>query len=266
MLFNSISFLVFFPVVVALSMFTPRAWRWLLLLLASSYFYMSFVPAYILIFFFLFTVVFLLITVDFFLGILIEKASGRRRKLLLVVSICANLGTLFFFKYFNFFNDNLLHVAEFFDWNYSISALQILLPLGLSYHVFQSLSYVIEVYYGHFPAERHYGIYALYVMFFPQLVAGPIERPQQLLPQLKTLGAITASNVRAGIEIMGWGFFKKILVADTMGVFVDSIYGNLHSASGPALFAATLGFAVQLYGDFSGYSDIAVGSARVMGV
>lgn len=259
MLFNSFNFLIFFPVVLVLYTLTPRAWRWLLLLLASVYFYMSFVPAYILILFYL-------ITIDFFLGIFIEKASGRRRMALLLVSICANLGTLFFFKYLNFFSDTVAHVAKFFDWNYSIGILHILLPLGLSYHVFQSLSYVLEVYYGRFPAERHYGIYALYVMFFPQLVAGPIERPQHLLPQLKELGSVSASNFRAGVEIMGWGFFKKILIADIMGVFVDAVYHNLHVVRGPALFAAMLGFAMQLYGDFSGYSDIAVGSARVFGI
>src|ERR1700690_2743624 len=141
MLFNSINFLIFFPVVVVLYALTPRAWRWLLLLVASCYFYMAFVPVYIL-------VLFSLITVDFFLGIQIEKASGHKRKLFLVASICANIGTLFFFKYFNFFNENIANLVHFLDWNYSPSLLHILLPLGLSYHVFQSLSYVIEVYYG----------------------------------------------------------------------------------------------------------------------
>ena len=183
-----------------------------------------------------------------------------------MVSIISNLGTLFVFKYFNFFNVNLAALAHLFDWNYSASLLNLILPLGLSYHIFQSLSYVIEVYYGRFSAERHYGIYALYVMFFPQLVAGPIEKPQWLLPQLHRFNDMTKSNLREGLERMGWGFFKKVIIADNIGYFVDAVYNNLHVSHGPTLLAGMVAFAIQLYADFSGYSDIAVGTARVFGI
>src|SRR5258708_631383 len=259
MLFNSVSFLVFFPLVAVLYYILPPRFRWVLLLVASCYFYIAFIPAYILILFYL-------IAIDFVMGQMIEKATGKKRKLFLIISIIANVGTLFIFKYFNFFNTNVEHLASVLHWNYSIQALRIALPLGLSFHTFQSLAYVIEVYYGRFPAERHLGIYALYVMFFPQLVAGPIERPQELLPQLHATYDFNEGTVSQGLKIMLWGFFKKVVVADTIGVFVDSVYGNLHAANGVLLAVATVAFAIQLYGDFSGYSDIARGSAKVFGI
>ncbi len=197
---------------------------------------------------------------------MIERSKGRRRKLFLVISIIVNVGTLFFFKYFNFFNANISSLAGFLRWNYSIQALRIALPLGLSFHTFQSLAYVIEVYRGKYPAERDLGIYALYVMFFPQLVAGPIERPQQLLPQLHDLRGFRESDVVQGLRIMLWGFFKKVVVADSLGIAVDAIYGNLHTAGGVMLSVMAVAFMLQLYADFSGYSDIARGSAKAFGV
>jgi alginate O-acetyltransferase complex protein AlgI len=259
MLFDSISFLVFFPVVAILYYILPQRFRWILLLAASCYFYMAFIPAYILILFYL-------ITIDFIAGIYIEKSEGRRRTIFLIISIIANVGTLFFFKYFNFFNANVTYIAHLIHWNYSIEALMIALPLGLSFHTFQSLSYVIEVYYKRYPAERHIGIYTLYVMFFPQLVAGPIERPQQLLPQLHAKHEFEEGGVQQGLKLMLWGFFKKVVVADWIGVLVNTIYGNLHAANGVILCVAATAFSLQLYADFSGYSDIARGSAQVFGI
>ncbi|HVN26452.1 MAG TPA: MBOAT family O-acyltransferase [Candidatus Paceibacterota bacterium] len=259
MLFDSLGFLAFFPIVVILYYLLPHRFRWALLLAASCYFYMAFIPYYILILLYL-------IVIDFAAGIMIERTAGRRRKVFLIVSLVANIGTLFFFKYFNFFNANVAHLAALIHWNYSIRALQIALPLGLSFHTFQSLSYVLEVYYGRQPAERNLGTYALFVMFFPQLVAGPIERPQQLLPQLHAEHPFEEQNLTEGLRVMLWGFFKKLVVADTAGVFVDAIYKNLHAANGPTLAVTAVVFAFQLYADFSGYSDIARGSARVFGI
>src|SRR3989339_824649 len=176
MLFNSVGFLVFFPIVTFLYFAFPPRYRWFILLAASSYFYMCFVPKYLLILAFT-------ILVDYFAGILIEQAQGRRRKLYLIASLIANVGVLFFFKYFNFFNYNAAGILEFLGLNYAIRDLSILLPIGLSFHTFQSMSYTIEVYRGKQVAEKRIGIFALYVMFYPQLVAGPIERPQNLLHQ-----------------------------------------------------------------------------------
>src|SRR5581483_8336095 len=244
MIFNSFSFLIFFALVGVFYYALPHRYRWAMLLVASCYFYMAFIPAYILILFYL-------IAIDFAAGICIERSHGRKRRAWLVVSVIANVGTLFFFKYFNFFNANVARLAGFLHWQYSPFALAIILPLGLSFHTFQSLSYVIEVYRGRYPAERHLGIYALYVMFFPQLVAGPIELPQELLPQLHAHHAFDEGTVSEGLAIMLWGFFKKVVVADTIGTVVDAVYGNLHAAAGPALAAGAVAFAVQLYADFS---------------
>src|SRR3989344_57175 len=159
MLFNSFSFLIFFPIVTA-----------------GCFFYMFFIPAYILI-------LFITILIDYTAGILIERTQGRKRKIYLAVSIISTCLVLFIFKYYNFFIDNFNSIADLLHWNYSLNVLMIILPIGLSFHTFQSLSYVIEVYRGRVKAERHFGIYSLYVMFYPQLVAGPIERPQNMLPQ-----------------------------------------------------------------------------------
>lgn len=258
MLFNSPEFLIFFPVVVVLFFLTPRRYQWVLLLFASAYFYMAFVPWYILILFFL-------IILDYSLGRAMEEQEGIRRKLLLIASIFGNLGILFVFKYFNFFNANVTLLAHAIGWNYSIDSLKLILPIGLSFHVFQSLSYVIEVYRGKYAAEKHLGVYALYVLFFPQLVAGPIERPQHLLPQLHLGHAFDYERMMDGLTLMLWGFFKKLVIADQLALIVDQVYGNLYSMSPAAIMIAVILFAYQLYCDFSGYSDIAVGAARVLG-
>ncbi len=259
MLFNSLSFIAFFPIVAFLYFIAPRRRRWILLLVASCIFYMAFIPQYILILFYL-------VIVDYTMGRAIAASRGKTQSLFLTISVIANVGTLFFFKYFNFFNANAAAIAHLIHWNYSLEALSIALPLGLSFHTFQSLAYVIEVYKGRYPAERHLGIYALYVMFFPQLVAGPIERPQELLPQLHALGDFQERDVTEGLRIMLWGFFKKLVVADALGSLVDTVYANPHNVTGASLLFAAIAFTFQLYGDFSGYSDIARGSAKVFGV
>jgi len=258
MLFNSLSFAFFFPVVTIGYFALPHRWRWAWLLLASCYFYMAFVPAYILILFFV-------ITVDYIAGITIEKARGQRRKLFLVMSLLANIGTLALFKYFNFLNANLAGLADAIGWNYPIPMLNLILPIGLSFHTFQSMSYTIEVYRGKVNAERHPGIFALYVMFYPQLVAGPIERPYNLLPQFHREQQFDYQRVTDGLKLMAWGFFKKLVIADRIADFVNPIYNHPTEYQGVALILATLMFAYQIYCDFSGYSDIAIGAAQVMG-
>lgn len=259
MLFNSFEFLIFFPVVFFAFFLLPRRFQWMILLMASSYFYMAFVPWYVLVLFFL-------IIIDYSMGRLIESAQGEGRKIYLYFSIATNLGVLFLFKYLNFFNENITIFANAIGWNYSLESLQIILPIGLSFHVFQSLSYVIEVYRGKHPAEKHLGVYALYVMFFPQLVAGPIERPQHLLPQLHRVFEFEYERVADGLTQMLWGFFKKLVIADQLGVIVDGVYTDVDNMPPGVVVIAVVLFAYQLYCDFSGYSDIAIGSARVFGV
>lgn len=259
MLFNSAAFLIFFPVVTTAYFLLPHRFRWLLLLSASCYFYMAFIPKYILI-------LAVTITVDYFAGLGLEKFEGRKKRWVLMASILTNIGMLAFFKYFNFANENLALLAKFIGWNYPIHSLAIILPIGLSFHTFQSLSYTIEVYRGTQKAERHFGYLALYVMYYPQLVAGPIERPQNILHQLHTEQRFEYQRVTDGLKRMAWGMFKKIVVADRMVLFVNPVYNDPTSHNGPALVFATLAFAIQIYCDFSGYSDIALGSAQVMGV
>jgi alginate O-acetyltransferase complex protein AlgI len=259
MLFNSAAFLIFFPVVTTAYFLSPHRFRWLLLLAASCYFYMAFIPRYILI-------LAVTITVDYFAGLGLEKYEGRAKRRVLLASILTNLGMLAFFKYFNFANENLAGLARFIGWNYPLHSLAILLPIGLSFHTFQSLSYTIEVYRGHQQAERHFGYLALYVMYYPQLVAGPIERPQNILHQLHTEQHFEYRRVTNGLKWMAWGMFKKVVIADRMVLFVNPVYNDPTQHTGPALVFATLAFAVQIYCDFSGYSDIALGSAQVMGV
>ncbi len=258
MLFNSLQFAIFFPLITALYFILPHKFRWALLLLASCVFYMAFIPYYILI---------LLITiiVDYIAGIYIEKASKKRRKWYLILSIISNVGFLAFFKYFNFFNANLAGMAHFLHWNYTISSLAIILPVGLSFHTFQAMSYTIEVYRGNQKAEHHFGIYSLYVMFYPQLVAGPIERPQNLLPQFRIHHTFDYNRISDGLKLMLWGFFKKMVIADRLAIYVNEVYGHPGEYSGLPVILATYFFAFQIFCDFSGYSDIAIGAAKVMG-
>lgn len=258
MLFNSLQFLVFFPVVTTLYFLFPHRFRWALLLLASGVFYMAFIPAYILI---LATT----IVVDYFAGLQIERSEGGRRKFFLVLSLVSNIGFLAFFKYANFIDANLATLAQLLHWNYGLHALKIILPIGLSFHTFQAMSYIIEVYRGEQKAERHFGIYALYVMFFPQLVAGPIERPQNLIHQFYETHVVEWTRIWGGLRLMLWGFFKKIVVADTLAQGVNVIYNNPADFTGTSYIIATVFFGLQIYCDFSGYSDIARGAARVLG-
>ena len=258
MLFNSFHFLFFFIIVTTVYFLLPYNKRWLLLLASSCYFYMAFVPIYILILGFT-------IVVDYIAGIFIEKSAGKRRRLYLIISLVANIGILGVFKYYNFINANFSFLLHGFGLSNPMPYLSILLPIGLSFHTFQAMSYTIEVYRGKLPAERHFGIYALYVMFYPQLVAGPIERPQNLLHQFREKHPFDSDRVFEGLKIMIWGLFKKLVVADRLGIYVNGAYNNLDKQDGMTLIMATIFFSFQIYCDFSGYSDMAIGAAKVMG-
>ncbi len=259
MLFNSISFLVFFIVITTAYYLLAHRYRWMLLLAASCYFYMFFIPVYILI-------LAGTIVIDYFAGLLIEKSNGNTRKWFLVCSLIANVGVLAVFKYYNFLNENLNVFLHSVHYSTPLPYLSILLPIGLSFHTFQAMSYTIEVYKGKQKAEKHFGIYALYVMFYPQLVAGPIERPQNILPQLHKPVKYQESNLIAGLQMMIWGFFKKVVIADRLSVYVDSVYKTPDSFGALTCLVATIFFAIQIYCDFSGYSDIALGTAKALGI
>jgi alginate O-acetyltransferase complex protein AlgI len=257
-LFNSIHFLFFFLLVTTAYFILPHKYRWMLLLGASCYFYMCFVPVYILILGFT-------IVIDYFAGIFIERSEAKQRKMFLIASLVANIGVLAVFKYYNFFNDNLTTMMHGAGYQNPVPYLNILLPIGLSFHTFQAMSYTIEVYRGNQKAETHFGIYSLYVMFYPQLVAGPIERPQNLLHQFYEKHDFNAHNMVEGLKLMLWGFFMKLVVADRLALYVDSVYNNSAHHEGKTLALATVFFAIQIYCDFAGYSNIAIGTARTMG-
>lgn len=259
MLFNSFDYLIFFPIVVILYFTIRENWRWLFLLFASYFFYACWKFEY----------VFLLMgttLIDYFIGIQIEKAPDRKSKrLLLLVSLIVNLGVLAGFKYLNFFSENANGLLRLFGSDASFPVLNILLPVGISFYIFQSLSYTIDVYRRNSPAEKHIGKFALYVSFFPQLVAGPIERSTSLIPQIHSPLPFNTQRAISGLKLMLWGFFMKVVIADRLGMFVTYVYDTPSQSHGITMILATVLFAVQLYCDFSGYTAIARGSARILG-
>ncbi len=259
MLFNSISFLIFFPIVTIGYFLLKHQYRWSWLLAASCFFYMFFRPVYILILAFV-------ILVDYVSAIQIEKTKIQsRKKIFLIASIVVNVSLLGFFKYYGFTNEILTGIFSDSATEKVMPVLSILLPIGLSFHTFQSMSYTIEVYRGNYKAERHAGIFALYVMFYPQLVAGPIERPQHMLPQFHVVHEAEYNRISKGLRRMLWGLFKKVVIADRLSVIVDAVYNNPTAFHGMPLIIATVFFAIQIYCDFSGYCDIALGAASIMG-
>ncbi len=259
MLFNSLEFLIFFITVVSVYFVTPQKYRCILLLCASYYFYMCWRVDYIV----------LIITstlIDYFVGIQMGKAKSKaKRKKYLIISLFTNLGLLFSFKYFNFFNDSLRYIFNRYNIFYDVPAFKVLLPVGISFYTFQTLSYSIDVYRGLQKPEKRLGVFALYVAFFPQLVAGPIERSTRLLPQFYKKHKFDYQRITEGLSLMLWGFFKKLVIADFLSIYVSQVYSHPGQYHGLPVVLATYFFAFQIYCDFSGYSDIAIGSAKVLG-
>lgn len=259
MLFNSLHFLAFFPLLVIGYFLMAPKWRVYLLLAASYYFYMCWKPEYILL-------IFGSTVIDYFVGIRIHETSDKKRKRRwLVLSLVVNLGVLFLFKYFNFFSDSTHALLAKMNLFYDAPEFDLLLPVGISFYTFQTLSYSIDIYKGKLEPERNFSRFALFVSFFPQLVAGPIERATHLLPQFKQKFVFEYERVVSGLRLMLWGFFKKVVIADNLARVVDQVYNNPEDQTGMTYLIATYFFTFQIYCDFSGYSDIAIGSARVMG-
>lgn len=259
MLFNSLHFLFFLPVVVILYYLLAAKYRWVLIFIASCYFYMAFVPKYILI-------LFLIILIDYVSALTIEQVKGKLKLFYLIGSLTANIALLAFFKYFGFLNDNLALVFRLFGEEYHRIDLSIILPIGLSFHTFQSMSYTIEVYRGNQKAETHLGYFANYVLFFPQMVAGPIERYATLGRELKETHHPLYKNFADGFKLILFGLFVKMTVADNLAPVVNEVYKDPLSYDPLQALTAMLAFSFQIYADFYGYSTIAVGAARMLGV
>lgn len=262
MLFNSVAFLLFFPIVCLFYFAIPRAQlqaRNLLLLVASYYFYMNWEPVYALLL--------LSSTVITYLSAIgIDHFNDKSKKrLCLTVCLVMNLSILFIFKYYSFAAENLYALLGNCGLAIQLPEFKLLLPVGISFYTFQALGYSIDVYRGTTKVERNFATYALFVSFFPQLVAGPIERSNNLLPQFKEQHRYSYDNLMAGIRLMIWGYFLKLVLADRCGLYVDAIFNNVDKHNGGSYLLASLFFPFQIYGDFGGYSLIAIGVARVLG-
>lgn len=234
MLFNSIEFLIFFPLIAVLYFFIPHKIKWLFLLLASYYFYMCWNPEYIILI--LFSTI-----IDYVAGIMMARLPEKRdRRKYLILSLLANLGLLFAFKYFNFFSTSATELLNQFNIFVNLPSFDYLLPVGISFYTFQTLSYTIDVYKGKMPAEKHFGKFALYVAFFPQLVAGPIERAKNLLPQFSEEKKYDYVRVTNGLKLALWGLFKKVVIADRLSVFVETVFNFPNQYYGISIIIATV--------------------------
>ena len=245
MLFNSLHFALFLPLVVIAYYALPHRARWAFLLGASYYFYASWRVEYLLLIIFS-------TLVDYGCGLRMARVSTKEaRRKYLILSVVTNLGLLFSFKYADFAGSSLNALFESFNVLANVPAFNLLLPVGISFYTFQSMSYTIELYRGRIEPERHLGYFALYVAFFPQLVAGPIERPAHLLPQLRRQHALDYEAISSGLRLILWGYFLKLVVADRLAIYVDAVYANQSVHTGTTLALATFFFAFQIYGDFA---------------
>lgn len=260
MLFNTIDFAIFLPVVVIIYYLLPHKFRWILLLAASYYFYMSWRVEYILL-------IVASTLVDYFSGIRMEKLPDKKSRLpWLILSLCVNLGLLFFFKYGNFALENLNLIFQKVGLSTEIPMMKLLLPVGISFYTFQTLSYTIEVYFGKQKAEKHLGYFALYVSFFPQLVAGPIERYSRLAPQFRITQHISYDNLKRGLRLILYGLFIKMVIADNISGIVDQVYAAPDNFASLDILKGIFLYSFQIYSDFYGYSTIAIGSALLLGI
>lgn len=260
MTFNSGEFLIFFPITLILYFLLPKKASRISLLAMSLIFYLAW--DYKLIVLILFTT-----AVSYFSAIIIDRTEKRSvKKFFIVITLVACLGVLFFFKYYNFIAESLGWAIKQFGGGTYDFTLDLVLPVGISFYTFQTLSYVIDVYRGNESVEKNFLLFALYVTFFPQLVAGPIERPGNLLPQLREKNKLTSENARIGLQKMAVGFFKKIVVADILAEYVNAVFNNAANSTGLSVILGSMIFGIQIYCDFSGYTDIAIGCARIMGI
>lgn len=268
MLFNSIDFLIFLPIVLVIYYIIPMKYKHIWLLISSYYFYMCWNAKYVLL-------IFVSTVITYLSGIFIDKIEktwpnvndiGKYKKLILALSFVSNLGILFYFKYINFTLDIVTRILSKVNISMNVPVFDVILPVGISFYTFQALSYSVDVYRGEVAPEHDFFRYALFVSFFPQLVAGPIERSKNLLTQLREPRKFDFGYAFDGILLMLWGFFLKIVLADRIAIFVDTVYGDCEHYQGIYLIVATVLFAVQIYCDFSGYSSIAMGTAKLLGI
>jgi len=258
MVFNSLAYLFFIGIVFVLFYISPVKYRWVWLLVASIVYYLSFIPVFL-------SVLVAVVLFNYFAGRLLFSTTHKKAIMILVVTF--NILILASFKYFHtIFPDTVVHLY-YVDWFFRIDPINhLIIPIGLSYITFTSLSYLIEINRKTFAPEKHLGYFTLYLVFFPKVAQGPIERPKSLIPQLHQLSTFNYPLAVEGLKQMLWGFFKKLVVADRLAIYVNTVYGNYEHHNGTTLLVATLFYAFQIYADFSGYTDIALGTAKLFGI
>lgn len=256
MLFNSLQFLVFFPLVVLLYWSMPHKWRNPMLLIASYYFYMNWEPIYALL---------ILLSSATTYGCALVIGKGKYRKTSLALCLIINFGILFLYKYANFFNATVTDLLSLAGIKMYVPQFTLLLPVGISFYTFQAIGYMLDVYRGTIKPERNFFTYALFVSFFPQLVAGPIERAKNLLPQFHETHRFSTQALMAGLNMMVWGYFMKLCIAENVAPYVDAVFNNIDMHNGKSIWLASFFFAFQIFCDFGGYSLIAIGAAKCMG-
>lgn len=259
--FNSINYFLFLPVVYLLFYFVGERARWFILLAASLLFYAALNVPYLLV------VLVLVAMTTYGFGIWLDDAeSVKAKRALLWGGIATNLLILVIMKYLPFLSENLKALSNIFSLNAQIQPVKAFVAIGVSYYVFQAISYLFDIYLEIENSERHFGYFALYLAFFPKLLQGPIERAGDLLPQLKTTYEFKYDNMRFGMLLFTWGLFKKVVIADRLGLYVDAVYNDVHAFTGLPLLLSTYAYAFQIYMDFSGYTDMALGSARLFNI
>ena len=260
MLFNSIQFAVFLSIVFLIYWSIPKKYQWVFLLCSSYYFYMSWSAKY---------VVLILATtiISYFCAIFMDKTESQKsKKIIMLTALVPTIGILVFFKYFNFISKSMVEVLSSISITIHPITLKLLMPIGISFYTFQTIGYIIDVYKGKIKAVSHFGKYATFISFFPQITSGPIARANGLIPQLESEHSFDYEKITYGLKLMAWGFFKKLIIADTLAKYVDLVYDNILDFQGFSLILATFFFSIQIYCDFSGYTDIAIGVAKLFGI
>jgi len=262
MLFNSYSFMLFFPIVLIIYFFIPRKSRETWLLITSLFFYACWNAKYLIL-------ILISIIITYSCGVIMEKQDDKKKKLTIIVSLIVNFSILFFFKYYGFAIDSINSVLGRISLQIADSKFDVILPVGISFYTFQAVGYTVDVYRGDINAEKNFIRYALFVSFFPQLVAGPIERSKNILTQLEGISEKKLwdfDRIKAGTFLMTWGYFLKMVIADRISIIVDEVFDRYYAYGTIILTVGAIGFAIQIYCDFLSYSTIAIGAAQIMDI
>jgi len=260
MVFTSFNFLIFFPLLAILYWITPAKYRWLTLLIASYFFYINIKPVFALL------LAGVTLSTYLFTRLIDETTVESMKKQYMVINIVLILLPLFFFKYFGAINEGIFSLLDTINIRWPLPDIKLLLPVGISFYTFMAIGYTVDVYNEEIEAEKNIGILALFISFFPLILSGPIERAKNMLPQFNAPPQIAFTSISQGLKLMLWGYFMKLVVADRLGIYVDAVYGNILNHNGTTLLFASFLYPFQLYADLGGYSLIAIGTARILGI